>query len=29
MNMAWNKEVIAKLNEVDTVQNHTKDDKGK
>ena len=26
MNMAWNKEVLAKLNEVATVQNHPNDD---
>ncbi len=29
MNMAWNKEVLAKLNEVATVQNHPNDDQGK
>lgn len=27
--MAWNKEVLAKLNEVATVQNHPNDDQGK
>lgn len=29
MNMAWNKDVLAKLNEVTTVQNHPNDDQGK
>lgn len=27
--MAWNKDVLAKLNEVTTVQNHPNDDQGK
>ena len=27
--MAWNKDILAKLNEVATVQNHPNDDQGK